>query len=90
MLEIAEIKTKKYFQPHTKNDTLIFGQHDPGKPPYTSWGKPVQKLLISDKCFYNEREILKKISASNKYNLSHFSCLTTTSENVQTTKQKHQ
>ena len=26
--------------------TLIFGQHDPGKTPYNSWGKPVWKLLF--------------------------------------------
>jgi len=31
---------------------MIFGQGDPGKTPYNSWGKPVRKLLlISGKCF---------------------------------------
>ena len=64
VLEIAEIKHSKIFQPHTENDTLIFCQYDPGKTPYNSWGKPVRKLFfISKYCFYGEMICTVKIPA---------------------------
>ena len=47
----------------THHNSEIFGQGDPGKTPYNSWGKPVQNLLlISGKCFYSKRNIQQKIS----------------------------
>ena len=40
----------------THLNTVIFGQCDPGKTPYNSWGKPVRELfLISENAFYSEK-----------------------------------
>ena len=37
---------------------MIFGQCDPGKTPYNSWGKPVQELFfISENAFFTVRNI---------------------------------
>eukprot|EP00253_Pinus_taeda_P015267 PITA_15267 len=46
MLENTEIKISRYKQPL---NTVIFGQGDPGKTPYNSWGKPVRKLFLIPK-----------------------------------------
>ena len=38
---------------------MIFGQHDHGKNPYNSWGKPVRKffILFYEYCFFSDVEI---------------------------------
>jgi hypothetical protein len=38
---MAVLKLRKYISKHTFNDTIIFGQIDPGKTPV--WGKPVRE-----------------------------------------------
>ena len=86
-------KSESIKQPFNTFNTDIFGQHDPGKTPYNSWGKPVRKLLlISGKMLFTVIEIFSKINnqQTDFYNLSRFPCLTTASENVQTTKKEQQ
>ena len=46
---------------------MIFGQLDPGKTPYNSWGKPVWELFfISGKCLL-QRKFFSKKSAKQKF-----------------------
>ena len=75
MLENAEIKKSASIKTviHTF-DTDIFGQHDPGKTPYNSWGKPIWELLISEKCFL-QWEKYSEISTSKLLQLISFSVL---------------
>ena len=59
----------------THYNTVIFGQGDPGKTPYNSWGKPVwELLLISEKCFLQCEKYSEK-SASKLLQLISFSVL---------------
>ena len=59
----------------THHNSIIFGQGDPGKTPYNSWGKPVwELLLISEKCFLQWEKYSEK-SASKLLQLISFSVL---------------
>ena len=65
MLKCRNKNSENKSATHRIFDTLIFGQCDPRKPPYNSWGKPVRKLLlISVKCFYGEVKCTGKISTN--------------------------
>jgi len=58
---------------------MIFGQHDPGKTPYNSWGKPVWKLLFIFWILLLQwcRNLhSKKTTATSKQSLSQKSCQT--------------
>ena len=62
MLKCRNKNSENKSATHKNFDTLIFGQCDPGKTPYNSWGKPVRKLLlIYGKCFYREVKCTGKI-----------------------------
>ena len=89
MLENAEIKKLTHTNTHSTHlNTVIFGQGDPGKTPYNSWGKPVRELLlISEYAFYNERKIQQKISKQTFTTYLVFCAPESTGKYLQMTKQ---
>jgi len=69
---------------------VIFGQYDPGKTPYNSWGNQFESSFISENAFTEKLKYTVKIPTTTNYNLSRFSCLNSTLKIMPISKQPKQ